>query len=164
MGTFQDTSFFYFYSHMTWSLSPRMFASSPGLTCQEADPPEAWVQGHAYVGALVERQDDAFLQVEPVVGADGHPQQAQAAHCQHTAQQRQCLPPTHAHAAPTVCKRVPKQAAHTHTAPVEAHARNRSHIHVWTMRTHVHCMCQYVSNCPWALLGYWSVSFLCHDI
>ena len=70
-----------------------MFQTSP-LTSQEANPPEAGVEGHAYLGALVEGKDDAFLQVEPVVGAYGDPQQAQGANSENAAQQRQRLPAT----------------------------------------------------------------------
>lgn len=67
------------------------------LTCQETDPPQAAVQRHVHLGGLVDGQDDALLQVEPVVGADGDPQQAQGAHSKHAAQQRQRLPATKAH-------------------------------------------------------------------
>lgn len=58
------------------------------LTCQETDPPQATVQRHVHLGGLVDGQDDALLQVEPVVRADGDPQQAQGAHSKHAAQQR----------------------------------------------------------------------------
>lgn len=64
------------------------------LPSQETNPPEARVEGHAYLCTLVEGKDDAFLQVEPVVGAYGDPQQAQAANSEHAAQQRQRLPAT----------------------------------------------------------------------
>lgn len=64
------------------------------LTRHEANPPEARVEGHAYLCALVEWKNDALLQVEPVVGAYGNPQQAQAANSEHAAQQRQRLPAT----------------------------------------------------------------------
>lgn len=47
--------------------------------------------------ALVQRHNDALLQVQPVVGADRHSQQPQAADCKHTAQQRQGLPAARAH-------------------------------------------------------------------
>ena len=63
-------------------------------TSQEANPPQARVEGHAYLGALVEGKDDALLQIEPVVGAYGDPQQAQGANSEHAAQQRQRLPAT----------------------------------------------------------------------
>ncbi len=56
------------------------------------------MNGHAYVSALVQRQDDALLQVEPVVSADGYTQQPQTAYRKHTAEQGQSLPPAHAHA------------------------------------------------------------------
>lgn len=52
------------------------------------------MKGHAYLRALIEWKDDAFLQVEPVVGAYSDPQQAQAADSEHAAQQRQRLPAT----------------------------------------------------------------------
>lgn len=46
------------------------------------------MERHAHLGALVERKDDALFQVEPVVGAHGDPQQAEAADGEHAAQQR----------------------------------------------------------------------------
>lgn len=55
------------------------------------------MQRHVHLGGLVYGQDDALLQVEPVVGADGDPQQAQGAHSKHAAQQRQRLPAAKAH-------------------------------------------------------------------
>lgn len=55
------------------------------------------MEGHADVCGLVERQDDALLQVEPVICAHGYPQQAQGAYSKHAAQQRQRLPATEAH-------------------------------------------------------------------
>lgn len=64
------------------------------LTSQETHPPEAWVEWHADVCGLVERKDDALLQVEPVICAHGDPQQAQGANRKHAAQQRQRLPAT----------------------------------------------------------------------
>ena len=67
------------------------------LTCQEADPPQARVQRHPGLSALVLGQDHALLQVQPVVRADGDAQQAQAAHGEDAAQQGQGLPPTGAH-------------------------------------------------------------------
>lgn len=56
------------------------------------------MDGHVYVSALVERQDDALLQVEPVVSADGDTQQPQTAYRKHTAEQGQSLRPARAHA------------------------------------------------------------------
>lgn len=56
------------------------------------------MQRHVRLGRLVDGQDDALLQVEPVVGADGDAQQAQGAHSKHAAQQRQRLPAAKAHA------------------------------------------------------------------
>jgi len=47
--------------------------------------------------ALVQRHDDALLQVQPVVGADRRSQQPQAADCKDTAQQGQGLPAARAH-------------------------------------------------------------------
>ncbi len=67
------------------------------LTGQEADPPEAGVQRGLDVGALVHGHNDALLQVQPVVGADGHSQQPQAADCKDAAQQCQGLPAACAH-------------------------------------------------------------------
>lgn len=67
------------------------------LTSKEADPPEARVQGHFDLRALVLRKDDAFLQVQPIVRADCDAQQAQTADSKDTAQQGQGLPPTGAH-------------------------------------------------------------------
>lgn len=67
------------------------------LTSQEADPPEARVQRGLDVHALVQRHDDALLQVQPVVGADCQSQQPQAADCKDTAQQCQGLPAARAH-------------------------------------------------------------------
>ncbi len=49
------------------------------------------------VCALVQRHDDALLQVQPVVGADRHSQQPQAADCKDAAQQCQGLPAAGAH-------------------------------------------------------------------
>lgn len=67
------------------------------LTSKEADPPEARVQGHFDLRALVLWKDDAFLQVQPVVCTDCDAQQAQTADSKDTAQQGQGLPPTGAH-------------------------------------------------------------------
>lgn len=67
------------------------------LTGQEADSPEAGVQRGLYVNALVQRHNDALLQVQPVVGADCHSQQPQAADCKDAAQQCQGLPAARAH-------------------------------------------------------------------
>lgn len=67
------------------------------LTSKEANPPEARVKGHAHLHALVERKDDPLLQVEPVVGAHGDPQKAEATNGEHAAQQRQRLPAAQAH-------------------------------------------------------------------
>lgn len=67
------------------------------LTSQEADPPEARVQRSLDVSALVQRHNDALLQVQPVVGADCHSQQPQATDCKDTAQQCQCFPAAGAH-------------------------------------------------------------------
>lgn len=67
------------------------------LTCEEADAPEAGVQGHLDLCALVLGQDHAFLQVQPVVGADRNAQETQATHSKDTAQQGQGLPPAGAH-------------------------------------------------------------------
>lgn len=47
--------------------------------------------------ALVHRHNDALLQVQPVVGADCHSQQPQAADCKDAAQQCQGLPAARAH-------------------------------------------------------------------
>ncbi len=52
------------------------------------------MEGHAYLRALVEGKDNTLLQVEPVIGAHGDPQQAQGANSEHAAQQRQRLPAT----------------------------------------------------------------------
>lgn len=49
------------------------------------------------VHALVQRHDDALLQVQPVVGADCQSQQPQAADCKDAAQQCQGLPAARAH-------------------------------------------------------------------
>lgn len=49
------------------------------------------------VNALVQRHNDALLQVQPVVGADCHSQQPQAADCKDAAQQCQGLPAACAH-------------------------------------------------------------------
>lgn len=49
------------------------------------------------VGALIQRHNDALLQVQPVVGADCHSQQPQAADCKNAAQQCQRLPTARAH-------------------------------------------------------------------
>lgn len=67
------------------------------LTGQEADPPEAGVQRGLDGGALVQRHNDALLQVQPVVGADCHSEQPQAADCKDAAQQCQGLPAAGAH-------------------------------------------------------------------
>lgn len=67
------------------------------LTIQEADPPEARVLRAFDVHALVQRHDDALLQVQPVVGADRQSQQPQAADCKDAAQQCQGLPAARAH-------------------------------------------------------------------
>ncbi|TNN85472.1 hypothetical protein EYF80_004104 [Liparis tanakae] len=71
--------------------------TSPSLTCQEADSPEAGVQRGLHGDALVQRRDDALLQVQPVVGADRRSQQPQAADCKDAAQQGQGLPAARAH-------------------------------------------------------------------
>lgn len=68
------------------------------LTCDETDPPEAGVNGHAHVSALVKRQYNALLQVKPVVSTDSDTQQTQTAYCKHAAQQGQSLPPARTHA------------------------------------------------------------------
>lgn len=52
------------------------------------------MQRHAYLSALVQGEDDALLQVEPVVGAYSDAQQAETANSEHAAQQRQRLPAT----------------------------------------------------------------------
>lgn len=52
------------------------------------------MEGHAYLRGLVDGEDDALLQVQPIVGAYGDPQQAQGADSKHAAQQRQRLPAT----------------------------------------------------------------------
>lgn len=49
------------------------------------------------VNALVQRHNDALLQVQPVVGADCHSQQPQATDCKDAAQQSQGLPAACAH-------------------------------------------------------------------
>lgn len=66
-------------------------------TCQEADPPEPRVQRQFDFGRLVLGLDDALLQVEPVVGADGDAQEAEAADGEHAAEQGQRLPAAGAH-------------------------------------------------------------------
>lgn len=48
-------------------------------------------------GRLVLGLDDALLQVEPVVGADGDAQEAEAADGEHAAEQGQRLPATGTH-------------------------------------------------------------------
>lgn len=68
-----------------------------GHTCQEADPPEPRVQRQLDFGRLVLGLDDALLQVEPVVGADGDAQEAEAADGKHAAEQGQRLPAARAH-------------------------------------------------------------------
>lgn len=73
-------------------------ARSPGcLTCEEADTPQAGVQGHLDLCALVLGQDHALLQVQPVVGADCDAQEAQAADGKDAAQQGQGLPSAGTH-------------------------------------------------------------------
>ena len=49
------------------------------------------------VSTLVQRHDDALFQVQPVVSADRHSQQPQAADCKDTAEQHQSLPAARAH-------------------------------------------------------------------
>lgn len=66
-------------------------------TCQKADPPEPRVQRQLDLGRLVLGLDDALLQVEPVVGADGDAQEAEAADGEHAAEQGQRLPAAGAH-------------------------------------------------------------------
>lgn len=66
-------------------------------TCQKADPPEPRVQGQLDLGRLVLGLHDALLQVEPVVGADGDAQEAEAADGEHGAEQGQRLPAAGAH-------------------------------------------------------------------
>ena len=81
---------------MTLNVDPRV-PLDPVLTAQEADSPQATVQRRLDVNALVQRRNDALLQVQPVVGADGHSQQPQATDGKDTAQQRQGLPAARAH-------------------------------------------------------------------
>lgn len=49
------------------------------------------------VSALVQRHNDALLQVQPVVSAHCHSQQPQAADCKDAAQQSQGLPAARTH-------------------------------------------------------------------
>lgn len=49
------------------------------------------------LGRLVLGLDDAFLQVEPIIGADGDAQEAEAADGEHAAEQGQRLPAAGAH-------------------------------------------------------------------
>lgn len=67
------------------------------LTWQEAESPQARMKVCVDAGALVERHDDPFLEVEPIISANSYAQQAQATHCEHTAQQGQRFPATHTH-------------------------------------------------------------------
>lgn len=67
------------------------------LTCEEADTPQAGVQGHLDLRALVLGQDHTLLQVQPVVGADRDAQEPQATDGKDTAQQGQGLPPAGTH-------------------------------------------------------------------
>ena len=84
--------------HLCHSLDLHTMNCQTGsLTGQEADPPEAGVQRGLDGGALVQRHNDALLQVQPVVGADCHSEQPQAADCKDAAQQRQGLPAAGAH-------------------------------------------------------------------
>lgn len=62
-----------------------VFETKCKLTDQEADPPQAIVEGHLYVYALIERKNHPLLQVQPVVGAHGDSQQAQATYSEHAA-------------------------------------------------------------------------------
>lgn len=80
-------------------LSPgRGLPTAPGaLTCEEADTPQAGVQGHLDLCALVLGQDHALLQVQPVVSADRDAQEAQAADGKDAAQQGQGLPSAGTH-------------------------------------------------------------------
>lgn len=59
------------------------------------------------VSALVQRHNDALLEVQPVVGADCHSQQPQATDCKDAAQQCQGLPAARAHGdgggTPAIC-------------------------------------------------------------
>ena len=55
------------------------------------------MQGAPDLRALVQGQDHALLQVEPVIGADGHAQQGQPTDGKHAAEQRQGLPAARAH-------------------------------------------------------------------
>lgn len=66
-------------------------------TCQKANPPEPRVQRELDLGRLVLGLDDALLQVEPVVSADGDAQEAEAADGKHAAEQGQRLPAAGAH-------------------------------------------------------------------
>lgn len=79
------------------SLWGRAVPTCGALTCEEADTPQARVQGHLDLRALVLGQDHPLLQVEPVVGADCDAQEPQAADGKDAAQQGQRLPPAAAH-------------------------------------------------------------------
>lgn len=74
-----------------------MFFWEGGHTCQKADPPEPRMQRQFDFRRLVLGLDDALLQVEPVVGADGDAQEAEAADGEHAAEQGQRLPAAGAH-------------------------------------------------------------------
>lgn len=79
-------------------LSRAGLPTAPGaLTCEEADTPQAGVQGHLDLCALVLGQDHALLQVQPVVSADRDAQEAQAADGKDAAQQGQGLPSAGTH-------------------------------------------------------------------
>lgn len=80
-----------------FSWGAELSPSQGAPTCEEADAPQARVQGHLDLCALVLGQDHALLQVQPVVGADGDAQEAQAAHGKDAAQQGQGLPPAGTH-------------------------------------------------------------------
>ena len=56
-------------------------------TSHEADSPQAWVQGHLHLQALVLLQHDALLHQQPVIGGDGHAHQEQAAGPENRGQQ-----------------------------------------------------------------------------
>lgn len=55
------------------------------------------MERHTDFSALIDRQDDPLLQVEPVVSADSNTQQPQTTHGKHTAKECQCLPATQTH-------------------------------------------------------------------
>lgn len=87
-----------FYQGGAAPLSRAGLPTAPGaLTCEEADTPQAGVQGHLDLCALVLGQDHALLQVQPVVSADRDAQEAQAADGKDAAQQGQGLPSTGTH-------------------------------------------------------------------